>query len=287
MISRLAIIGVGLIGSSLALALKQAMAVGHVVGCGRNQASLQKGVELGVIDSFCGNVAETVKGADVVVVAVPLGTMQSIFEQIASVISDDTIVTDVGSTKGSVIEAACAGLGQRLNQFVPGHPIAGSEKSGIEAGVAELYQNRKVILTPLPENAQSDVEKIASMWQKCGAKIEYLSVLHHDKVLAATSHLPHLLAFSMVNYLSGLNDHDEIFKYAAGGFRDFTRIASSDSVMWRDVCLANGDALIDLIDGYKKELDEVAEAISDRDADKLLQLFGKAKSERDLLVGNC
>ena len=287
MINRLAIIGVGLIGSSLALGLKQAKAVGHVVGCGRNQTNLQKGIELGVIDSYCDSVAEAVKGADVVVVAVPLGTMQSIFEQMSSVLSNDTIVTDVGSTKGSVIEAARAGLGRCLPQFVPGHPIAGSEKNGVEAGFAELYQNKKVILTPLPENSQFSIHQISDMWQQCGAHIEYLSVIQHDKVLAATSHLPHLLAFSMVTYLSGLNDHDEIFKYAAGGFRDFTRIASSDSVMWRDVCLANGDALIELIDGYKKELDEVAVAIKQKDADKLLQLFGKAKLERDILVGNC
>jgi prephenate dehydrogenase len=287
MINRLAIIGVGLIGSSLALGLKQAKAVGHVVGCGRNQANLQKGIELGVIDSYCDSVAEAVKGADVVVVAVPLGTMQNIFEQMSNVISSTTIVTDVGSTKGSVIEAARAGLGRCLPQFVPGHPIAGSEKNGVEAGFAELYQNKKVILTPLPENPQSSIDQISGMWQQCGAHIEYLSVIQHDKILAATSHLPHLLAFSMVTYLSGLNDHDEIFKYAAGGFRDFTRIASSDSVMWRDVCLANGDALIELIDGYKKELDEVAVAIKQKDADKLLQLFGKAKLERDILVGNC
>jgi prephenate dehydrogenase len=287
MINRLAIIGVGLIGSSLALGLKQAKAVGHVVGCGRNQTNLQKGIELGVIDSYCGSVAEAVKDADVVVVATPLGTMQSIFEQMSSVISSDTIVTDVGSTKGSVIEAARVGLGRCSHQFVPGHPIAGSEKSGVEAGTAELYQNRKVILTPLQENSQSSIDKISGMWRQCGAQIEYLSVVQHDKVLAATSQLPHLLAISMVTNLSGLNDHDEIFKYAAGGFRDFTRIASSDSVMWRDVCLANGDALIELIDGYKKELDEVAEAIKHQDADKLLQLFGKAKLERDILVGNC
>lgn len=287
MINRLAIIGVGLIGSSLSLALKQAKAVGHVVGCGRNQANLQKGIELGVIDSYCSSVAEAVKDADIVVVAVPLGAMQGIFEQMNGVLSSDAIVTDVGSTKSSVIEAAKIGLGECVNQFVPGHPIAGSEKSGIEAGLAELYQNRKVILTPLSENSQSSIDKISGMWQQCGAHIEYLSVIQHDKVLAATSHLPHLLAFSMVTYLSGLNEHDEIFKYAAGGFRDFTRIASSDSVMWRDVCLANGDALIELIDGYKKELDEVAKAIKHQDADKLLQLFGKAKLERDILVGNC
>jgi prephenate dehydrogenase len=287
MINRLAIIGVGLIGSSLALGLKRAKAVGHVVGCGRNQTNLQKGLELGVIDSYCDSVAEAVKDADVVVVAVPLGTMQSIFEQMSNVISSTTIVTDVGSTKGSVIEAARVGLGRCLPQFVPGHPIAGSEKNGVEAGFAELYQNKKVILTPLPENSQSSIDQISGMWQQCGAHIEYLSVIQHDKILAATSHLPHLLAFSMVTYLSGLNDHDEIFKYAAGGFRDFTRIASSDSVMWRDVCLANGDALIELIEGYKKELDQVAVAIKQKDADKLLQLFGKAKLERDILVGNC
>ena len=287
MINRLAIIGVGLIGSSLALALKQAQFVGHVVGCGRNQANLKKGIELGVIDSYCDSVVEAVKDADVVVIAVPLSSMQSIFEQMQGVLSSDTVVTDVGSTKGSVIEAARVGLGDRLNQFVPGHPIAGSEKSGVEAGTAELYQNRKVLLPPLQENRQSSINEISDMWRQCGAHIEYLSVIHHDKVLAATSHLPHLLAFSMVNYLSGLNDHDEIFKYAAGGFRDFTRIASSDSVMWRDVCLANGDALIELINGYKKELDQVAEAINHQDAEKLLKLFGKAKLERDILVGNC
>jgi len=287
MIKRLAIIGVGLIGSSLSLALKQAGAVGHVVGCGRNQANLQKGIDLGVIDSYCESVSEAVKDADVVVVAVPLGTMQDIFEQMSSTLSSHTVVTDVGSTKGSVIEAARVGLGQCWHQFVPGHPIAGSEKSGIEAGTVGLYQNKKVILTPSQQNSQSSIDKVADMWQQCGAHIEYLSVKQHDKVLAATSHLPHLLAFSMVTYLSGLNDHDEIFKYAAGGFRDFTRIASSDSVMWRDVCLANGEALIELIDGYKKELDGVAEAIKQHDAEKLLELFGKAKLERDILVGNC
>jgi prephenate dehydrogenase len=287
MIDQLAIIGVGLIGSSLALALKQSKAVGKVIGCGRNQANLQKAIELKVIDSFYDNISEAVKGADVVVVAVPLGAMQGIFEQIGKTISDHTIVTDVGSTKGFVIEAARAGLGTRINQFIPGHPIAGAEKSGVEAGQVDLYQDRKVILTPLQENSQADIDKVATMWQRCGAKIEYLSVLQHDKVLAATSHLPHMLAFALVNYLSGLNDHDEIFKYAAGGFRDFTRIASSDSVMWRDVCLANGDAVVDLINGYKKELDQVTDAINQQDADKLLQLFGNAKSERDLLVGSC
>lgn len=287
MIDRLAIIGVGLIGGSLALALKQAGAVGHVVGCGRNQQSLEKGIELGIIDSYQISVSDAVKAADIVVVAVPLGAMRRVFEQIAGAITDQAVITDVGSAKASVVEVAMECLGDRVGQFVPGHPIAGTEKSGVEAGFASLYQNRRVILTPLDSTDQGAIETIDKMWRQCGASIEYLSVQHHDKVLAATSHLPHMLAYALVNFLSGLNEHDEIFKYASGGFRDFTRIASSDPVMWRDVCISNGDALLALIEQYKNELDQVSAAIQNQDAGRLLELFGNAKSERDSLVGNC
>jgi prephenate dehydrogenase len=287
MIERLAIIGVGMIGASLALALRQARAVKHVVGCGRNQLNLQKGVDLGVIDSYTASIAEAASSADVVVLATPLGAMKQVFEQIADIISEHTVITDTGSAKESVIKVAQTALGDKISQFVPGHPIAGAEKSGVEAGLADLYQNRRVILTPLESTDPEAVAKIESMWQACGASIEYLGVEHHDKVLAATSHLPHMLAYGLVNYLSSLNDHDEIFKYAAGGFRDFTRIASSDPVMWRDVCIANGEALLTLIEGYKNELDQVSVAIRDGDQDRLLELFGKAKSERDSLIGNC
>ena len=287
MIERLAIIGVGMIGASLALALKQAHAVNHVVGCGRNQLNLQKGVDLGVIDSYTASIAEAASSADVVVLATPLGAMKQVFEQIADIISEHTVITDTGSAKGSVIKVAQTVLGDKISQFVPGHPIAGAEKSGVEAGLADLYQNRRVIITPLESTDPEAVAKIESMWQACGASIEYLGVEHHDKVLAATSHLPHMLAYGLVNYLSSLNDHDEIFKYAAGGFRDFTRIASSDPVMWRDVCISNGEALLTLIEGYKNELDQVSVAIRDGDQDRLLELFGKAKSERDSLIGNC
>jgi prephenate dehydrogenase len=287
MIDRLAIVGVGLIGSSLALALKQAGAVGHVVGCGRSQQNLQKGLELGVIDSYEISISDAVKGADTVVLAVPLGAMQSVFEQIRDVIGDATVITDVGSAKQSVVDIASAMLGPRIAQFVPGHPIAGTEKSGVEAGFASLYQDRRVILTPLDSTDPAAIDKIDAMWRQTGASVEYLGVEHHDKVLAATSHLPHMLAYALVNYLSRLNDHEEIFNYAAGGFRDFTRIASSDPVMWRDVCISNGDALLSLIEGYKDELDQVSAAIRDADHERLLQLFGKAKSERDSLIGNC
>ena len=287
MIDRLAIVGVGLIGGSLALALKRAGAVGHVVGCGRSQQNLQKGVELGVIDSYEISISDAVKGADTVVLSVPLGAMQSVFEQIRDVIGDRTVITDVGSAKQSVVDIASANLGPRIAQFVPGHPIAGTEKSGVEAGFASLYQDRRVILTPLDSTDRAAIDKIDAMWRQTGASVEYLEVEHHDKVLAATSHLPHMLAYALVNYLSRLNDHEEIFNYAAGGFRDFTRIASSDPVMWRDVCISNGDALLSLIEGYKDELDQVAAAIRDADQERLLQLFGKAKSERDSLIGSC
>jgi prephenate dehydrogenase len=286
MINRLAIIGVGMIGSSLALALKKAGVVGQVVGCGRNQKNLDKAIELGVIDSYQRSISEAVKQADVVVVAVPLGAMQAVFEEINQSITDDMVITDVGSAKASVVNAANSSFGDRVAQFVPGHPIAGAEKSGVEAGIVDLYQNRRVILTPLEYTDAAAVTRVEQMWRDCGAVIDYLGVEHHDKVLAATSHLPHMLAYSLVNYLSNLNEHDEIFNYAAGGFIDFTRIASSDPVMWRDVCLSNDAALLAFIEGYKNELDQVAAAIRNQDGERLLELFGNAKSKRDLLIGN-
>jgi len=287
MIDRLAIIGVGLIGSSLALALKQAGAVGQVVGYGRSRHNLEKGVELGVIDRFEATIEESVADADVIVVAVPLGAMQQVFAELKSSVRADAVITDVGSAKASVIAAAKAELGDVFDRFVPGHPIAGTEQSGVEAGFASLYQGRRVILTPLKQTATDAVEVVDRMWQHCGAIMEYLSVEHHDKVLAATSHLPHMLAYALVHHLSHMNDHEEIFRYASGGFRDFTRIASSDPVMWRDVCLSNGEVLLTLIDQYQQELERISVAIRDSDADELLKLFGRAKSERDSLIGNC
>ncbi len=287
MIDKLAIIGVGLIGSSLSLALRQSESVGTVIGYGRNRENLRKGVELGVLDTIADSIEQAVTDADVVVVAVPLGAMQAVFAEMKSALSPSCVVTDVGSSKGSVVKAARAELGELIKRFVPGHPIAGNERSGVEAGFATLYQNRRVILTPLEETDVDATALITAMWQDCGAQVETLDVAHHDKVLAATSHLPHMLAYTLVHHLSNLNDHEEIFRYAAGGFRDFTRIASSDPVMWRDVCLANGDALLDLIEQYQQELDQVAAAIGAGDADELLKLFGRAKSERDSLIGNC
>ena len=287
MIDKLAIIGVGLIGSSLSLALKQAGAVRQVIGFGRNQKNLARALELGVLDDFADSIEATVSDADVIVVAVPLGAMRQVFTELKPAIKKNAIITDVGSAKGSVVTAARDELGTVFSRFVPGHPIAGTEKSGVEAGFASLYQKRRVIITPLPQTDQDAISVIDEMWRHCGAIIEYLSVEHHDKVLAATSHLPHMLAYALVHHLSNLNDHEEIFRYASGGFRDFTRIASSDPVMWRDVCISNGDALVSLIEQYQQELDRVKAAINAEDADGLLKLFGRAKSERDSLIGNC
>lgn len=283
MINHLAIIGVGLMGSSLALALKQAGYVKRVSGYGRNIENLKRGVELGVLDDYQTSVADAVANADVVVVAVPLGAMDKVFGEIAGAMSDSTVITDVGSAKATVIESARKHLADKLAQFVPGHPIAGTERSGVEAGFATLYQDRKIILTPLEETSPDALNVIQNMWQVCGAQVELMDVLHHDKVLAATSHLPHMLAFSLVSHLSKMNDQDEIFSYAAGGFRDFTRIASSDPVMWRDICLANSEALLELIEGYQHELDLVARAIREHDAEALHERFRDAKHTRDQL----
>lgn len=287
MIGKLAVIGVGLIGSSLSLALRKSGAVGRVSGFGRNRGNLEKGVELGVLDEFGASIAQTVADADMVVVAVPLGAMQSVFAELKDSVSSTAVITDVGSSKASVVEAARAKLGDLLPRFVPGHPIAGTEKTGVEAGFASLYEKRRVILTPVAETDAVAIERVTDMWQQCGAIVENLEVAHHDKVLAATSHLPHMLAYALVHQLSGLNDHEEIFRYAAGGFRDFTRIASSDPVMWRDVCLSNGAALVTLIEQYQVELDRIEAAIRAGDAERLLELFGRAKSQRDSLIGNC
>ncbi len=283
MIRHLTIIGVGLIGASLSLALKQRGFVERVTGCGRNKENLQKAIQLGVLDDYSLSIADAVKEADLVVVAVPLGAMKSVFGQMCGVLSEHSVITDVGSAKATVVDDARVSLGEHFHHFVPGHPIAGSENSGVEAGVADLYQQRKIILTPLEQTDPDALEVVRQMWLQTGAEVESMDVEHHDRVLAATSHLPHMLAFALVSHLSKMSDQDEIFNYAAGGFRDFTRIASSDPVMWRDICLANGDALLELIEGFKTQLDEIALAIEHKDPDALFELFRDSKHTRDQL----
>ena len=281
MIKQLTIFGVGLIGGSLALALKKAGYCQQVVGCSRSADHLQRAVDLGVIDRYTLNPAEAVKGADMILVAVPMGAMQAVFASIADHLEEYAVMTDAGSAKGSVIEAAKAAFGEIPAQFVPGHPIAGREKSSVEAALDDLYIDHKVILTPLENTNPDAIQRVTKMWQTAGAEVENLEVDQHDLVLAATSHLPHILAFSFVNTLAESEHCDKIFHYVAGGFKDFSRIASSDPVMWRDICLENKGAILNALDNYQQTLSDLAELIKNEESDALLNEFESAKTERD------
>jgi prephenate dehydrogenase len=280
-IRKLALIGVGLIGGSLARALHRVRACRNIVGAGRNEAHLRKAQELGVIDAWTLSFAEAVKDADMIVLATPLGTMRPVMRQIARHISPDAFITDVGSAKASVVEDARATLGQHFPRFVPGHPIAGTEKSGVEHSFAELFEKRVVILTPLPETAISAIEGVRDMWGKTGAEVLTLDVAHHDQVLAATSHLPHMLAYALVDCLAQMQDRDEIFRFAAGGFADFTRIASSSPDMWHDVCMANREALLAVMKVFDSHLAGIQAAIENNDSAALRNIFTRAKNARD------
>ena len=281
MFERLCIVGVGLIGGSLARAVRAAGVGGEIVGHGRDAAHLRRAVELGVIDRFETDPVAAVRGADLVVLATPLGAMRNLFATLAGHLDDGCVITDVGSSKGSVVADARAGLGVELGRFVPGHPIAGTEKSGVEASFAELYRDRRVILTPLPENPPETVARVRALWEAAGSEVAEMGVEHHDLVLAATSHLPHMLAYTLVDTLARMHDKDEIFGYAAGGFRDFTRIASSDPVMWRDVCVANRDAILGMIERFQADLTLLADAIRDGDQELISEVFERAKRARD------
>lgn len=280
-IKRLCLIGVGLIGGSLLRALRRAGVVDEIVGCGRNRDSLEKALKLGVIDRIEQDPAQAVAGADVVVLAVPLGAMQTIFTAIAPALGSETILTDVGSAKASVVEAARKVFTELPAGFVPGHPIAGTEKSGVEASFAELFEGRRVILTPTDKSSATAIERTRAIWQACGAEVIEMDIAQHDEVLAATSHLPHMLAYSLVEMLARREDSKEIFACAAGGFRDFTRIASSDPTMWHDIALANREALAVLLEQFSDDLQALAGAVREGDSDYLKTLFTHAKQARD------
>ena len=284
-IKRLAILGVGLIGGSLALALKKAAAVSQVVGWSRREQTLNRALELGVIDQAETEISEALRGAELVVAAVPVGAMEALFRQVAPHLEQESIITDAGSTKGSVVEAARRAFGGLPPGFVPGHPIAGIEQSGVEAAFPELYQGRRVILTPTPESDPAAVGRVRAMWELCGAEVMEMEVAHHDEVLAATSHLPHLLAYSLVDTLARMDESEEIFQFAAGGFRDFTRIASSDPQMWHDICLATRDALLVMLERFSGDLAQMSDAIRSGDGEYLKQVFIRAKQARDRFCG--
>jgi len=281
MINHLCVIGVGLIGGSLSMSLKKSGYVNYVTGLGRSVENLQKAQQLGVIDHYETDYGKATSQADMIFISVPIGAMPEIFVKIEPYLSKHTIITDGASAKHSVIGVAQRELGIKINQFIPGHPIAGTEKSGAEAAFDSLYQNRRVILTPLEENSSADIEVVRKMWEVAGANVDEMGARHHDLVLAGTSHLPHVLAYSLVDSLNNVDDVEEIFKYAAGGFRDFTRIASSDPVMWRDICLNNSEALLAMMHHFQNNLDCLKTAIERMDGDKLLELFSDAKKARD------
>ncbi|MET0089276.1 MAG: prephenate dehydrogenase/arogenate dehydrogenase family protein [Candidatus Thiodiazotropha sp.] len=284
MIEKLAVIGVGLIGGSVAMALREEGMVREVVGCGRGEANLQKAQQLGVIDHYTHDAAQAVRGADMVLLAVPLGAMRATLESIHEYLAPNAVVTDAGSVKGSVIRDVRAVFGKVPDFFVPGHPIAGTELSGVEAAFATLYRNRRVILTPTDETDPQALQRVEALWKQCGAEVACMSVEYHDEVLAATSHLPHMLAYSLVDSLSRMKENDEIFRFAAGGFRDFTRIASSNPVMWRDICLANQEALGSMLTRFADDLHELARLLEQGDSEGLLKLFSSAKQARDRYI---
>jgi prephenate dehydrogenase len=278
---RLAVIGVGLIGGSFALALRQAKACGHVVGAGRNRANLELARSRGIIDSIAADAVAAAHGADLVLLAAPVAQFPRIFQDISSVLGPKALVTDGGSTKRDVIAAARKALGRKIAQFVPAHPIAGAEKSGAAAASAELFRDRRVVLTPLPENSENGLKRIESAWSACGARLSRMEPQEHDALLAAVSHLPHLLAFALVHEIAGRENAAQLFSYAAGGFRDFTRIASSQPEMWRDICVANRDRLLLEVTHFSEKLEAMQALLEAADGAALERLFAEARAARD------
>ncbi len=281
-IKKLAIFGVGLIGGSLALALKKAGYCETIVGCSRSAEHLQRAIDLNVIDSYTLDPKEAVKGADMILLAVPLRAIQPVLESFVDAIEADAIITDAGSAKRSVVKAVKNAFGGKIPaNFVPGHPIAGREKSTVEAAVVDLYIDQKVIITPLEETSREALAKVKAMWEASGAIVETLDINQHDHVLAATSHLPHVLAYSFVNTLSKSEYGDDVFAFTAGGFKSFSRTASSDPVMWRDICLENRDAIVKYLDDFQQDLADLSEKIKDSDGDALMKVFTHSKQTRD------
>lgn len=281
LIGKLVVCGVGLIGGSFALALKRAGEVGRVVGIGRSRAPLERALALGVIDEIAVGWADALDGADMVLLATPVGQMDAIMAAMAPHLRPGTIVTDAGSTKRDVVDAVYRHLGAQLPTVVPAHPIAGAEKSGVDAAFAELYDKRRVVVTPLPENVPQAVDMVRAAWIACGAGVSAASPQEHDRVFAAVSHLPHLLAFGLVDDLARRPNAELLFSHAAGGFRDFTRIAGSHPEMWRDICLANGEALLVELDQYVAELAQLRRLLAARDGAGLEAVFDNARRARN------
>ncbi|MGB1805540.1 MAG: prephenate dehydrogenase [Candidatus Pseudothioglobus sp.] len=283
MINKITIVGVGLIGGSLAKALKEKNLAKTVFGYGRDRSRLEEAKKSNIIDDYSTQIEEAVNHADIIVIATPVGTFRNIFSEVKPLIADDVIISDVGSTKTNIVDIAKEILGDKSQCFVPAHPIAGKEKSGFEASDGNLYNGKKVIITPIEDNSSESIQVIESMWKNVGAEVDFMSPQSHDDLLGMTSHLPHMLAFSLVNYLVDQNPSASI--YAGGGFKDFSRIASGDAVMWRDICLQNKDKIITHLRGYQSTVEELIDAIDQEESDKLELLFATAKKTRDSWIG--
>ena len=283
MINKITIIGVGLIGGSLAKAIKENNLAKVVFGFGRDLNRLEKAQKANVIDQFSTNLKDAINDSDIVIIATPVGSFKEILNEIKPFLTSKIVISDVGSTKTNIASIVSQTLGDYSNYFIPAHPIAGKEKSGFEASECNLFNNRKVIITPLETSSTDSINLIQKMWEGTGADVDFMSPESHDELLGMTSHLPHMLAFSLVNYLISKNPSASI--YAAGGFKDFSRIASGDAVMWRDICIQNKDQIIDHIRGYQKTLNSLVDAIENENSDELDLLFTSAKKTRDSWVG--
>jgi len=282
---RIALVGIGLIGSSLARIIRREGLAGHLVVSTRSADTLRRAEELGLGDSYLADAAEAVRDADLVIVSVPVGASESVAMAIQDALKPGAIVTDVGSTKASVI----AQMGPHIPagvHFIPGHPLAGTEKSGPDAGFAELFANRWCILTPLEGTDPAALEKLADFWRACGSNIDTMDPQHHDMVLAIVSHLPHIIAYNIVGTADDLQSvtESEVIKYSASGFRDFTRLAASDPTMWRDVCLHNKDAILEMLARFSEDLASLQRAIRWGDGDKLFDLFTRTRHIRRSII---
>lgn len=282
---RIAIVGLGLIGGSIARSLRARGFRGPLTGAVLDDTQARHALALQLVDRVDTSAAAAVRDATLVVVAVPVGVCARVLAELAPALGETAVVTDVGSTKLGVIEQARAALGPRMGRFVPGHPIAGTEHSGLDAGFAGLFDQRRVILTPTPETDRDALVRVEALWARLGAHVSEMDAAHHDEVLAATSHLPHVLAFALVDTLARMAERTEIFEYAAGGFADFTRIASSCPEVWRDIVCANRDAILPVLDRYIGDLEAMRTAIAAGDGDTLATTFGRAKRARDEFAG--
>ncbi len=275
-----AVIGVGLIGGSFALAMRRAGAVAKVIGVDRDGQALERAAALGVIDTAAESASEAAAQADLVFVSVPVRAMGPVLHDVALGLAPGAVVTDAGSTKADVVRTARDELREKFPRFVPGHPIAGREASGVDAAVADLFRGARVVLAPEAQTAPEAIDLVRASWEACGARVATMTAAAHDRIFASVSHLPHVLAFALVSEIVSRPDGAELLGFAAGGFRDFTRIAASSPEMWRDICVANRDALLAEIDDYADALASARALISEGDGEALAELFEQASEAR-------